>query len=480
MGKLSEWLRRLLGGSPSHQPCQPRESLIPEIPPHQGQPEESQPRFPDSELIREVERRTPWEELGKGLQAPGALAGSRTRPVHLGVDFGTAFTKVAIRTADSVFFISWDELIGDRGFLLPARLSSTRDGARVPGIGQLKALKEPFLPGRVAGEDDQVCAVEFLAAVMRFARAWLFENYPSLVRAYSLAWNLRIGCPTNLFEADDSKDLYRRLAAAAWVASQTDYLPTGEDVRRILREGVAAIDTGLDELTAVPEFVAQITSYSHSPQRADGLHLLIDCGAGTVDVVTFNVFRHPNRSEDRYPIWRSAVQPKGTRSLMERYLGGSIEARWDTDARLPDRAELQSRFGVEEARLFQVEESFKAGLCQVICNVLRHTKHKRYPTAPEWDEGLPIFLCGGGSACRVYLDLVNRSCRETRVKPLRRGFPLPEGLTQSEISPELFHRLSVAYGLTFDSGRIYTAVETEDFSRPTASARPDRDELYPK
>ena len=97
-------------------------------------------------------------------------------------------------------------------------------------------------------------------------------------------------------------------------------------MRRILKEGVVDTKIGLDELKAVPEFVAQITSYSHSPQRADGLHLLVDCGAGTVDVVSFNVFRHPNL-EDRYQIWSSEVQPKGTRFLMESYLGGDL-SRW--------------------------------------------------------------------------------------------------------------------------------------------------------
>ena len=60
------------------------------------------------------------------------------------------------------------------------------------------------------------------------------------------------------------------------------------------------------------------------------------------------------------------------------------------------------------------------------------------------------------------------------------SLPTPEDLTQSGFTPELFHRLSVAYGLTFDLGRIYTAGETEDFTRPTALAGPDRDELYPE
>lgn len=482
MGKLSRWLRGLFGNPPSSQPFQPRETTIPKEPRGQSQSRETQLQSADSALIREVGSGMFWHQLGKNLQAT-ENAGGRTRAVYLGVDFGTALTKVAVRIADFVFFIPWNELRGNGGYLLPGRLSTTNNGASVPGIGPIHALKEPFLPGNVATEDDDVRAVEFLSAVMRFARSWLFEKHPNLVRSYSLAWNLRIGCPTNLFEADDSKDLYRRLAAAAWVASQTDSLATRENIRRILKEGVVDANTGLDELTAVPEFVAQITSYSHSPQRVDGLHQLVDCGAGTVDVVSFNVFRHPNLVEDRFPIWRSDVQPKGTRFLMQGYLGDDL-SRWDTDAPVPDGAELQECFGVEQAKLFQVDSKFQEDLSQVICNVLRFTKQRRYPTAPEWHQGLPIFVCGGGSACRVYLDSVRLGCRQIPVTPLLRRFPLPENLPQLDISPELFSRLSVAYGLTFDSGRIFPARENEDFTlstpRPRQRPRPDRDDLYPK
>ena len=465
MGKLNEWFRKLLGGSPRRQLNEPQGSGVTEAPSDRSQSEETQLRLTDSVRIREAVPQTAWQERGRYLQAADGT-GSRVRPVHLGVDFGTALTKVAVRVADFVFFIPWDELIGDAGYLLPGRLSSTKNGASVPGTGKCQALKEPFLPGNLADEDDHVRAVEFLAGVIRFSRAWLYNNQPNLVRNYRLAWNLRIGCPTNLFEADDSKDVYKRLAIVAWVASQSARLLTAEDVRRMLRARVVETDTGLDELEAVPEFVAQITSYSHSPQRVDGLHLLVDCGAGTVDVVSFNVFRHPNSLEDRYPIWWSAVQPKGTRFLMERYLGDLSGIQWDTDAPVPDRKELQDRFGVEQSTIVEVEREFRRDLAQIICNVLRYTRQKRYTTAPEWNEGLPVFISGGGASCNVYVDSVTTGCKQVPVTPSRRTVPLPEGLTQADISSGLFHRLSVAYGLTFDPGRIYASGETEDDGRP--------------
>lgn len=60
-----------------------------------------------------------------------------------------------------------------------------------------------------------------------------------------------------------------------------------------------------------PEFVAQVAVYARSPQRQDGLHLLVDCGAGTLDIATFNVGRQPGTNEDIYPILQSEVAPLG-------------------------------------------------------------------------------------------------------------------------------------------------------------------------
>ena len=140
MGKLNEWFRKLLGGSPRRQPNKPQGSGVTEAPSDCSQSEETQLRLTDSVRIREAVPQTAWQERGRYLQVADGTR-SRVRPVHLGVDFGTALTKVAVRVAGFVFFIPWDELIGDAGYLLPGRLSSTKNGASVPGTGKCQALR---------------------------------------------------------------------------------------------------------------------------------------------------------------------------------------------------------------------------------------------------------------------------------------------------------------------------------------------------
>ena len=65
---------------------------------------------------------------------------------------------------------------------------------------------------------------------------------------------------------------------------------------------------------AFPEFVAQISSYRQSPQRRRDLHLLVDVGAGTVDIVTFHVWE-PEET-DCYSILEAAVEKLGTHMLL--------------------------------------------------------------------------------------------------------------------------------------------------------------------
>jgi hypothetical protein len=102
-----------------------------------------------------------------------------------------------------------------------------------------------------------------------------------------------------------------------------------------------------------------------------------------------------------------------------------------------------------------LDEEFIAGVAAVLKRILDYTHNKRYGKAPEWREGLPAFLSGGGSDCEIYLRSLALAFAKHGVPLKRTAFPL---LQEVEGSGEgNFHRLSVAYGLTFDAesvGRI--------------------------
>lgn len=450
-------------------------------------------------LSRENEFKDPdnWVSDGAALQASQGGTG-RVLPVRIGVDFGTAYTKLAIRAADKVFFVPWSGIRNSEArYLLPGELcrlesNSLRLG-RSPSAAEVRSdLKLPFLSSQSSTPAQQAAAMAFLALVMRYARAWLYHTHSPLVTGRRLAWELNLGCPTNSWSSGPLRSVYERVAVRAWQLSQAKDGISWEGAATLLGPlNVSLEDLGLDGLHLMPEFIAQIAGYVRSPQRRNGLHMLMDVGAGTVDVATFNVAYDNVKEEDRYPIFASEVLPLGTHFLMATRLRslGREQSEWDDLQAIPDEEELARRLNADRHQLQAADQEFATRLRGEIKRVLSYTRAQRYGKAPEWREGLPVFLSGGGSDCDIYSRALAATCAACNVPHRRTSFPLlDEAAAGGSFNSTEFHRLSVAYGLTFDAqsiGRILAPHEVDDAPAydPVVDApreRPDRDELYPK
>jgi hypothetical protein len=219
--------------------------------------------------------------------------------------------------------------------------------------------------------------------------------------------------------------------------------------------------------------------------------MLVDVGAGTVDVALFNVHRDRKREEDAYPIFDGDVLYMGTHFLMKSRVraasGSSI--RWDDLQAIPSCPEAAALLGVDRMRVEAADLEFQKELWPRIGGLLHRTRMRRYGRAPEWREGLPIFISGGGSSCQVYRQAIAKACHSLRIPYKHLSLPiLDEALSDSAIDHADAHRFAVAYGLTFDAdltGRIFAPREIEDAPRYDSEAgrsraRPDRDDLYPK
>ncbi|CAG8866501.1 hypothetical protein [Pseudomonas fluorescens] len=432
-----------------------------------------------------------WVKEGSALQANGGGT-SRALSVRVGIDFGTAYTKLAIRAADKVFLVDWDGVRSSpHRYFLPGELSCCTDGGvwlgRTPEKSEvLSNLKLPFISSHPVQSRQLAAAVVFLAWVMRYARAWLYRHQAPLVGNRRLVWEVNLGIPTNSW-LSPLKDDYNRIGCWGWQLSQTHDKLTLEAADALMQATpVGLADIGLDGLYPMPEFVAQIAGYVKSPQRRNGLHLLLDVGAGTMDVAVFNVYRESQESEDRFPIFASTVKPLGTHFLMARRSDelGLSSHHWDDIEGTPTTDKLAERLAIDRALLQSIDKYFALRVSDVIGEILHYTKAHRYPNAPEWTAGIPVFLAGGGSTCDVYLRALKQAFEKIKAQPLRTQFPMLETTAVSSIGPDDFHRLSVAHGLTYDAvsiGNIIAPHEIEDIERHvTVRERPDRDELYPK
>ena len=423
-------------------------------------------------LARPNEFKLPDDWVGLGSEVTLSTAG-KAHTVYMGIDFGTAYTKSSIGFGGDIFVVDWAGVkAGPEKFTLPGEFSVLPDRSCILGrsphaIRVASDLKLPFLEGH-ASKSSLIDATVFLALIMRYVRAWWFHRHSGLVRNRSLEWNINLGAPTTPWQDNAIRAKYERAAKAAWMLSVGSAPISADHAEGVLERVRRSPDEGLPPVEIVPEFVAQIASYTRSPQRQPDLHMLVDVGAGTVDVVTFNVHRDDQTGEDRFPIFWASVSNLGTHYLMACRLhtcspGG--DGHWDDTSSVPSSDQFSQATGIASQEIRRIDHAHTANVANAIASVLRTTKQQRYRRSPNWKAGIRVFLCGGGSSCDVFEQAVTTAARLSGVPLPRIRLPLPERLKAQDLPQDQFHRVSVAYGLGMDAfnlGQIISMAEVED------------------
>lgn len=430
-----------------------------------------------------------WLQLGELLQADNG--GSRGLQVYVGLDFGSAYTKVAIATSqlEQPLIVNWNPLRAQAEHYFPGEVSQLPDGGLLPGDikgGELHAnLKIPLLDGCSGEPATRARTIGFLAWVLRYSRAWFFHHHADLTKGRKIQWTLNIGCPSETYAGALSAD-YESLARRAWIWSQTSAPLRFQEILSSLTTATSKKENGgLLRAKAVPEFLAEIAGYVFSRQRNEGLHLLIDVGAGTVDVACFIVHKisqlDPNDpGRLKFPIFAASVKPLGTHFLVtaRRSAAGAQSDSPNTGSgqTTPSIEKMAHTLNVEPKLLRDADDQHSRQVSQLIGIVLEQAR-KGYSNAPEWTQGVPTFLVGGGSSVQAYRDAFDRAAAG-RLKLTKLTYPLFS--TQSKLSDP---RLLVAAGLTKDSEKLGDIILPNDIpphlhtrtSQPKDHLTPDRD-----
>lgn len=398
--------------------------------------------------ISEGEREAMRQQLERGIgtQFDGRRAGSAT-DVVIGLDFGTSASKVVRRAP---------YLPGERAYALPvpAHLNAESnphlwqtllwlhsdgvfspwpeagavpvDGIKTALMGQdsHRILANSGMEAACTGLD---AGVAYLAFAFRYARGWLLGAKGEAYNRMGLNWSVNVGLPAATYDSP-MLTTYRRIAAAAWLISQRGCEICVASAREAFndpraaqagRERDACIGLGVG---IIPEVAAEVVGFARSTYREDGLYLMVDVGASTLDVCAFRLHTD-RRGADRYAILTADVQPLGVLAL-----------RWYL---------AEGGQGEKFAR--------EVGL--VIRNVVWHTRLRRDPNASCWSERLPVFLCGGGRESRPHRAVAESLSPWLAQYTGGRGSRLdelecPQGL-ECLTPPEAFHRLAVAWGLSY-------------------------------
>lgn len=411
--------------------------------------------------------------------------------VVVGLDFGTSSTKVVLRTPylqDQAYAVDFTPVAhANSRHLLPSQvwlgpddsfsLKPVLNGARLRDIKHHLMLDKP-VPTVADGDrtyDPKVAATGFLALTLIKARHWFVTEYQQRIQGMRLDWSVNLGLPSADYDDESLCATYRDVIYAAWWLSVAGRKITLTAVKEAL-ERVDQWDEDNDDLDAeihwIPEVAAEVVGYARSHQRDEGLHILVDVGASTLDVCGF-ILHADGDGDDCYRLLTADVRSLGVLDLYRRRLNGVIEsaaaradqlwASTDPVQPIPEGPDdyLPCQAAMLEAFKTHSGEYQKLAMAMV-WETLVAIKVDKDPNSVRWTQQIPIFLTGGGSQMTFYQtmtqklskDLVSfyKNCDGLRLFDISR----PNRLA-ADVKDEDYHRLAVAWGLSYpktDIGKI--------------------------
>ena len=404
----------------------------------------------------------------------------------VGFDFGTASTKVVLRTPNYLggraFAVPFPQLEGlEYRYLLPSRLvrlgvdewslaapDAEHADARV--IPNIKGMLMELRPASEHGDPAELATV-FLALALREVRRWFLEHHRNVYGTRRLAWSMNVGLPAAPHDDFHVRGCFKRVARAAWQASLEEAPVTCQMARKFLADPLEPSIPELHHLALVPEVGAEAVGYARSDRRQPGLHVLVDIGASTLDVCAFVLHE---RDEDQYSLLAAKVSHHGTIFLHRDRMEGLRAHAEAMDPLAPVPGDLMDALnsdpGVRLA-LKRAEDNFVKKAAQVVTRLVWFVRKVRDPNAANWTRGVPLFLCGGGRNVPAFKRLLDRV--DTHLKTHVQGCPgiraraLPApSLLNLHGGEQEYHRLAVAWGLSFDRfdiGDVSRPSEIEDF-----------------
>jgi len=417
-------------------------------------------------------------------QVTEAPIGADVVDLTMGIDFGTSCTKVVIGDH------GWQ----GRSYAVPVgtgqgglerflRATQVNAGGKVETNLKMRLMEQPD------SEELRDLVALYLAGVIRDSLKWFFAENAGCYQGRRVAWSLNLGFPAKRIDDGPLATAYRKIAGlAARLGTSTEPLEIASirSLQSDQEEGATPWTIPANRLKIYPEIAAQLAGYVNSSYRIGGNLVIIDVGAGTLDVST--LILHGNQEADIVSFHVCEVAPLGAFKLLERRiaaLGGVAPSlpplrREDYQSgtvAIPDT--LQGLLGGLKASR-ACEEAFRdastsfsgevVGVAEACASLFRKKQRDAHQNAnfDPWPGRLRFFFTGGGSRIPFYRRLFVEGYFEQQLVPYTRwqqtpaerrrqgqGLqlePLPVPQDFKGLPPALvddFDRLSVAHGLAY-------------------------------
>jgi len=413
-------------------------------------------------------RRTTKDDRGTGGPMPDPL------DLDIGLDIGTSCSKAVIGNRELNEQVAVP-INGGRtlaGFLLPTRVYiadgeyslDETDGAVVRRNLKIRLIHG----GNGTAAGDTICDLAaFTALTLRRILEWHSEKASAKHGRRLVSWNLNVGLPSKGSVNDPFEAVYRRIVGAAVTSVPGDQPITLQSISAALAEASESEWLPDERIHYYPEAAAQLASLIFSPHRPEGCLLVVDVGAGTLDVSTIRI--GGSNSGTRCAFHCCEVAPLGVHFL-HLARGGQIPDRRDLSAFARLIESIPADDGTKampSVRASSVPSRFQERCKEVILkNVVKYRNHLKAAhisrTYRPWHAGLPYVLSGGGRRDEYFQTLLSTDLGQwletvcSEWDPLitgpRRGlmlqpFPPPKAFTPRILVAD-FDRFSVAHGLS--------------------------------
>ncbi len=395
------------------------------------------------------------------------------RQLVIGLDFGTSMTKVVVGDHSIVGGKMYAIPFKDNSYLQPTSLFlkegifNLYEGDRIPDLKYTLMTK--------SSKVIESAVTAYIALILRYVRYYFLKKYENIYKRNELIWAINIGVPSTSFDNQALSNSFHLVALAGWYASvqeghidiqkiETALKTSCRDLENKKRGSYHYLEDSrlhLDLVHVVPEVIAEVIGYAKSPLRNEGMHLLVDIGATTTDVATLIVGKKDG--EDIYPLLQADVQRLGVfelhKSRIEQISKQNSHENKKRFSEFKDGIDELSR--IPDLKQYReicshVNDKYFIGkFIKQVGTVLAITKEKRNPLAEAWKNGLPVFVCGGGSRLELYKEAIvehykNWRKGKTNIAPCHLvELPKPTNLEADDLPESEFHRLAVAYGLSF-------------------------------
>lgn len=398
-------------------------------------------------------------------QFPGHQPGEKTDLVF-GLDFGTSCTKAVIRSPfvmrSRAVAVRWSAGDGDSKYFLSTVLCENSRGELSidETAGKCHADLKIRLMDESGDPDVRARAAAYLGYALRIARQWVLGAQKDAWGRFRLRWALNLGIPSAGYDDAEIRAAFETVARAAWRLSLQPSSLTLDAATDAIGDANKEVDSEI-RVEVVPEIAAEVVGYAQSKWRRDGLHVMVDVGASTIDICGFVL--HAPEDSDRYELLTALVKRLGVHELYLRRKraieksGGRMRSdaptALDPFGAIPEAGHNCIDAPMQSLRdeLDTLDEQYAKECENAIMQVLGDLRKHRDPHSRAWSSGLPVFLAGGGSQ----FGLMKKSMRRvherltsgTNTKGIdERKLPMLDENVPAEIST----RLGVACGLSFD------------------------------